>query len=122
MQKIMEKEGGNVVYKQIQELCRKDGIKITQLERILKFGNGTIHNWDTRDPSLKKVVEVVEHFGIGLDDLVSCNIPSKESRQLAAQIERYSAEQKNLIKCYMSLIERGEQKSLSEKLFIGEGA
>lgn len=107
-----------MVYRPIQELCKADGIKVTQLERLLKFGNGTIHNWETRDPSLTKVILVAEHFGIGLDDLISCNIPSKESRDLAARIEKYSDEQKNLVKCYMSLIEKGEPSGFS----LAEGA
>lgn len=109
-------------YEQINKLCKADGITPTKLERILKFGNGTIHNWDKCSPSLEKAILVAEYFGVGIDDMTSTNIPSKESRELAARFENYSTEQKNLIRCYMSLIEKGDRRGLPDGLIFVEGA
>lgn len=109
-------------FEQINKLCKADGITPTKLERILKFGNGTIHNWDKCSPSLEKALLVAEYFGVGIDDLASANIPSKESRELAARFENYSTDQKNLIRCYMSLIEKGERNKMSDDLVYEEGA
>lgn len=52
---------------------------------------------------------MAEYFGIGLDALVSTNgIPSRESMDMAVRLDGYTEEQKNLIRCYMSLIETGK--------------
>jgi hypothetical protein len=92
----------------VKRLCNDDGITITELERTLKFGNGTIHNWDKVNPSVGKVKLVAEHFKIGIDDLMSGKIPSRESREMSARFDSYTEDQKNLIRCYMSLIENGK--------------
>lgn len=98
-----------MLYDRVKQLCTSEGTTITELERTLKFGNGTIHNWDKSNPSIEKAMAVAEYFGIGLDELVSeLRIPTKESRNMAARIDLYTEEQKNLIKCYMSLIETGK--------------
>lgn len=98
-----------MLYDRVKQLCINEGITITELERTLKFGNGTIHNWDRSDPSVSKAAAVAEHFGIGLDTLISeMKIPTKESQEMAVRLDGYSEEQKNLIRCYMSLIENGK--------------
>lgn len=97
-----------MIYDCVKQLCSNEGMTITELERTLKFGNGTIHNWDKVNPSVEKVRLVAEYFCIGIDDLVSGKIPSKESRKMSARFDSYTEEQKNLIRCYMSLIENGK--------------
>lgn len=98
-----------MLYDRVKQLCTDNGITITELERTLKFGNGTIHNWDKSDPSIGKAAAVAKYFEIGLDTLVSnSEVPSKESRDMAARLNGYTEEQKNLIRCYMSLIETGK--------------
>ena len=52
---------------------------------------------------------VAKHFCIGLDALVSnTELPSKESIEMANRLDGYTEDQKNLIRCYMSLIETGK--------------
>lgn len=98
-----------MLYDRVKQLCKQNGITITKLEHILKIGNGTIHKWGKSDPSIGKAVAVAEYFGIGLDALVSTNgIPSRESMDMAVRLDGYTEEQKNLIRCYMSLIETGK--------------
>ena len=102
-------KGVKMLYERVKQLCLSNGITITELERILKFGNGTIHKWDGVDPSIRKVALVAEHFGIGVDYLLSdMKIPSKEAQGMAVQFDDYTDEQKNLIRCYMSLIKNGK--------------
>lgn len=55
-----------MLHDRIKQLCSRDGITITELERMLRIGNGTIHNWDTKNPTLGKVIMVAKHFGVGL--------------------------------------------------------
>lgn len=98
-----------MLFKRIVELCNSEHITITELERNLHFGNGTIRNWGSKNPSFEKVKEVAEYFGVSIDFLASeLQIPSKESRYLAYKLDEYSDKQKDLIKCYMSLIEHDE--------------
>lgn len=98
-----------MLYDRVKQLCNSEGITITELERTLKFGNGTIHNWDKSEPSIGKASTVAKHFKIDLETLVSrSDIPSKESRDMAVRLDCYTEEQKNLIRCYMSLIETGK--------------
>ena len=98
-----------MLYYRIKQLCIDNGITIAELERILGFGNGTIRNWDKVNPSVEKVRLVAEHFGIGVDFLLSNkDIPSKEAQEMAIRFDNYTEEQRNLIRCYMSLIENGK--------------
>lgn len=98
-----------MLYDRIKQLCSSEGITITELERTLRFGNGTIHNWDKSDPSIGKASAVAKYFKIDLDTLASnSDIPSKESMVMAARLDGYTEDQKSLIKCYMSLIETGK--------------
>ena len=98
-----------MLYERVKQLCDNEGITITELERILKFGNGTIHNWDKSDPTIRKALTVSSYFKISIDTLVSnSDIPSKASMDMAVRIDGYTEDQKNLIRCYMSLIENGK--------------
>lgn len=98
-----------MLYDRIKQLCSENGITITLLERTLGFGNGTIHNWDKVNPSVEKVKLVARHFGVGVDFLLSNTIfPSKEAQDMAIRFDNYTEEQRNLIRCYMSLIENGK--------------
>ncbi len=98
-----------MLYDRVKQLCADNGITITELERILNFGNGTIHNWDKVNPSVEKVRQVAGRFGVGVDFLLSNqNIPSIEAQEMAIRFDNYTEEQRNLIRCYMSLIENGK--------------
>lgn len=103
-------KGGEVMlHNRIKQLCSRDGITITELERMLGIGNGTIHNWDTKNPTLGKVIMVAKHFGVGVDYLLSDeDLPSKETMEIATRLDGYTEDQKNLVRCYMSLIENGK--------------
>ncbi|MFA5528844.1 MAG: helix-turn-helix transcriptional regulator [Peptostreptococcales bacterium] len=53
----------------IQILCRKKGITISQLEKELSFGNGTIRRWNINSPSIDRVLEVANYFRIPINSL-----------------------------------------------------
>ena len=53
-----------MLYDRVKQLCANDGITIAELERNLKFGNGTIRNWNKSDPTIGKVVAVARYFGV----------------------------------------------------------
>lgn len=98
-----------MLFTKIKQLCIENKITITELERELKFGNGTIHKWDSVQPSIGKVIAVANHFKVPLESLITSDeIPSKESREMACEFEKMTEKQKSLVKCYISLIKSGE--------------
>lgn len=98
-----------MILEKISKLCSEENISIAQLEKKLGLGNGTIGKWNNANPSLKKVSMVAKYFGVSIDDLISEDpVMPRECRDIASKIQSYSKEQKDLIKCYMSLIENGK--------------
>lgn len=51
----------------IQRLCKAKGIAISQLERDLDFGRGSIYKWDKSSPSIDKIQKVAEYFKVSVD-------------------------------------------------------
>lgn len=54
----------------IKALCRAKGISITELEKELGFGYGSIYRWEKSSPSIDKVKAVTDYFGITVNDLL----------------------------------------------------
>lgn len=54
----------------VTELCKERGITIKNLEKELKFGNGTIRRWNTSKPAISAVVKVACYFGVSVDYLL----------------------------------------------------
>lgn len=51
----------------IQILCKRQGIAVSQLERDLGFGRGSIYKWDKNSPSIDKVQKVADYFKASVD-------------------------------------------------------
>lgn len=60
-----------MILEKIKELCSGKDITVTELERILGFGNGTIHNWNVRNPTVDKLQKVAEYFNVTIDYLMT---------------------------------------------------
>ena len=89
----------------IKTLCLQRNITISELERILEFGNGTIHKWLKSQPSVDKVLKIAQYFGVSLDYLLDGKeILSKESIDLANQFDKFSEEQKKLVRGYILFV------------------
>lgn len=91
----------------IKELCKQNDITVTQLERNLSFGNGTIHRWSKNQPSIDKVVKVAKYFSVSINYLLDMeSYFSDEAKSFALTFDSLSEKQKNLIRCYMSIISK----------------
>ena len=66
-----------MIYTNISNLCKREGISIAKLERELGFGNSTIRGWSTSSPTVEKLKAVAEHFGVSVDDLLNGKDTSK---------------------------------------------
>lgn len=54
----------------INKFCKENGISISQLERELGFGKGTISKWKSSSPSLDKVIAIADYFNVDMDYLI----------------------------------------------------
>ncbi len=97
-----------MLLEKIKILCKEKNITIAELERTLKFGNGTIHKWNENQPSIGKVITVAKYFGINIDCLLNSDafLPSQEARNFSTIYDSLTEEERNLVKCYISIIRK----------------
>ena len=62
-----------MIYTNISNLCRDNGISIAKLERELGFGNSTVRGWANSSPTVEKLKAVADYFGVTVDDLLAEN-------------------------------------------------
>lgn len=58
------------IYDRIKELASARHISIAELERHLKFSNGSLYKWSKTSPSIDKVNEVANYFNVSTDYLL----------------------------------------------------
>lgn len=58
-----------MVYDKIRELCRKKGVTVTQAEKDLGVGKGSLCKIDRHMPSYKKLSAIAEYFGVTPEEL-----------------------------------------------------
>ncbi|RDU23184.1 helix-turn-helix domain-containing protein [Anaerosacchariphilus polymeriproducens] len=99
-----------MLLKKVKQLCNEENISVAELERQLKFGNGTIRRWNNTQPSLEKVNQVANYFNVGIEYFTKDNyrIPSRESIEFVNEFEELNSTQKGLVMCYLSLIKNGK--------------
>lgn len=59
-----------MIVEKIKKICKENNITIAQLEKDLKFGNGTIRRWDDSPPSITKVLAVSKYFNVDISELI----------------------------------------------------
>lgn len=93
------------MFEKIKVLCGNKGITITQLEKELSLGKGTIGNWKNGNPGVDKLQRVAEFFGVNIQYLInSKNMLSNEALDFATEYDKLSERQKELVKVYISII------------------
>ena len=70
----------------IKELCRSQGMSVSQLEEVLGFGNKAIYKWDKQTPGIDKVKKVADYFGVTVDYLLSEEMEFDEKEALLQQL------------------------------------
>lgn len=101
----------------IKSLCERKGITITELERVLGFGNGTLHKWGRGGASAENVIRVAEFFDVSVDCLLGrgSKLPTQEAKELAEEFDALTGRQKELVRCYVSIVKTGSDSSFEEK-------
>lgn len=57
------------IYQRVKELSNEKKVSIRELEKRLKFSNGTINKWDKKAPS-DKLEKVANYFNVSTDYLL----------------------------------------------------
>lgn len=60
-----------VLYEKIKKLADDRGVSINQIESDLGFSRGSIYKWDKNVPSVFKIKQVADYFGITVDSLIN---------------------------------------------------
>lgn len=70
-----------ILLSNIKELCRKNNITVTYLEKVIGMGAGTISRWNKASPSFDKIVSIARYFKISIDQLAGYSVePDIENR------------------------------------------
>lgn len=57
----------------IKILCIQNRITVTELEKELGFGKGTINKWSDSSPSVNNLLKVARRFNITVSDIIGDN-------------------------------------------------
>ena len=71
----------------LKNLCVKNSITLSALEKKLNLGNGTLSRWNTSSPSVDKMEKVANYFHVSIDYLVGReeNIPENSSPPVSSK-------------------------------------
>ncbi|ACL77367.1 helix-turn-helix domain-containing protein [Ruminiclostridium cellulolyticum] len=97
--------------KKIKQLCSQNNLTISELEKKLNFGNGTIHKWGNAQPSVSKVKSVADYFNVDVNYLIyedSYIFANKETMNVAKEYEELTDSQKALVRSYILLFKNGQ--------------
>ena len=59
-----------MLYRNIEEKCKKFGISVAALEKSVGLGNGTIRGWSESSPKADNLKKVADYFGCTVDSLL----------------------------------------------------
>ena len=96
----------------VQELCKKNSISVSELEKTLGFGNGYISKLGQSTPNTSKIKLIADYFNVSIDYIIT----GEEKHPIP--VPKMTDEYYKLISIYSSLSEtdRNYIMSLSERL------
>ena len=96
----------------VQELCKKNSISVSELEKTLGFGNGYISKLGQSTPNTSKVKLIADYFNVSIDYIIT----GEEKHPIP--VPKMTDEYYKLISIYSSLSEtdRNYIMSLAERL------
>ncbi len=60
-----------MIFGNVNKLCKEHGINISNLEKTCGLGNGTIAEWENRNPRVDRLKLVADFFGVTIDELMN---------------------------------------------------
>ena len=80
--------GENLILDNIKALCREHKTNITDLEKEVGLGFGTVYKWGKVSPSVANLKLVADYFGVTVDELLKegrlCTATTTESSSASA--------------------------------------
>ena len=70
LEKNLNKGGGNLLVKRIEEWCRDNNTSIFALEKKCGIGNATIRGWREFTPTLGSLMKISRATGIPVEELI----------------------------------------------------
>ena len=96
----------------IQNLCKKNSISVSELEKTLGFGNGYISKLGQSTPNTSKIKLIADYFNVSIDYIIT----GEEKHPIP--VPKMTDEYYKLISIYSNLSEtdRNYIMSLAERL------
>lgn len=96
----------------VQELCKKNSISVSELEKTLGFGNGYISKLGQSTPNTSKIKLIADYFNVSIDYIIT----GEEKHPIP--VPNMTDEYYKLISIYSNLSEtdRNYIMSLAERL------
>ena len=60
-----------MIYDNIKEVCKKNGVAIRILESDLGLSQGSVCKWNSVSPSVASIKKVADYLGVTIDELIS---------------------------------------------------
>lgn len=86
----------------VKLLANEKKVTISELERRVDLGSGTISRWDTRVPGIDKIQKVADYFDVSTDYLLGrtekrryYDLTEKDEKDIAKELEDMIADLKN---------------------------
>lgn len=104
----------------IKKLCDSKGTTIAQLEKELKFGNGTIARWDKSQPRTNKLNAVAVYFNVPVQALTGDPLPEqKENPVTFNSDEEYNdAIRRSQYAYFIDLLDRSTPEARDEAVAL----
>ena len=97
----------------IKLLCDERDMNLTSLERELGFGKSTMRKWDKNAPSIDKVMQVADFFGVSLDYIIGRTDlrdedaePNAEEREFLETYARAKESDKAAVRATLKVIDK----------------
>lgn len=74
-----------MLYERIKRLCKEKGVSVTDVERDLGFGRGSLSKIDKHKPSNEKIKALADYFEISQDSLTGVQQDVQESQYYVDQ-------------------------------------
>ena len=68
-----------MLYEKIRKLCKEKGVTVTEVERDLGFGRGSLSKINKHKPSNEKIKALADYFGISQDELTGVQTDALET-------------------------------------------
>lgn len=95
-----------MLLEKIKFLCKERNITIAELEREMQISNGSISKWSKSKTSADNILKIAKYFEVTMEFLLNSEVGalSSEAFEFARLFDNLNTKQKDLVKCYISII------------------